>query len=76
VAEELPAALAVGVGDGVAFEQDGEVGRAECATCRLDKGEDVICGLWAVGWSAGGGHTFVLSSQRESTRRPCFEGGV
>lgn len=26
----------------------------------LNKGEDV-CGLWAVGWGAGGGYTLVLS---------------
>jgi hypothetical protein len=36
----------VGVGDGVAFGQDGEVGREECTACGLDKAKisPAVCG--------------------------------
>ena len=61
MAEELPAAVVIGVGNGMAFRQDGEVGREERAACRLDKGEDFVCRFWAVGRAGGLGHAFVLS---------------
>ena len=56
--EELPAAVVIGVGYGVVFGQDGEVGREE-RNWPADWTKAKISA--AVGRAGGRGHAFVLS---------------